>query len=179
LEVTRIANDLRLLASGPNTGLAEIQLPPVAPGSSIMPGKVNPSMLEMINMVCYQVVGCDLAISGAVQAGQLELNVMMPVIAFNMCFMLEILTNGLRQVNNECVQGIRPNVERCREFARDSLGLATALTPYIGYSKAAELAKQSLKLGKSLIETARDTGLLSEEEIQKILDPDELTEPNL
>ncbi len=179
LEINRIANDLRLLSSGPKTGLAEIELPAVAPGSSIMPGKVNPSMLEMMNMVCYQVIGCDLTVSGAVQAGQLELNVMMPVIAFNLCFMLEILTNGLKQATARCIQGIRPNVDRCQEYAKNSLGLAAALTPYIGYSRAAEVAKQSLARGKSLIETVVEMGLLTEEEIQKIMDPKKMTEPNL
>jgi aspartate ammonia-lyase len=179
LEMNRIANDLRLLSSGPKTGLAEIKLPDVAPGSSIMPGKVNPSMLEMMNMVCYQVIGCDLAVSGAVQAGQLELNVMMPVIAFNLCFMVEILTNGLKQLNARCIQGIEPNAERCLDYAKNSMGLATALSPHIGYSKAAEAAKHSLEMGKSLIETVVAMGLLDEEEIKKILDPKKMTEPNL
>lgn len=179
LEMNRIANDLRLLSSGPNTGLAEIKLPAVAPGSSIMPGKINPSMLEMLNMVCYQVIGCDIAVCGAVQAGQLELNVMMPVIAFNLSFMIEILTNALKQVRVRCIEGIEPNAEVCREYSEKSLGLAAALSPYIGYSQAAEVAKQSLAKGKSLIEIVVEMGLLTEEEIQKILDPKKMTEPNL
>ncbi|UCE43263.1 MAG: aspartate ammonia-lyase [Candidatus Aminicenantes bacterium] len=179
LEMNRIANDLRLLSSGPKTGLAEIMLPAVAPGSSIMPGKVNPSMLEMMNMVCYQVIGCDLAVTGAAQAGQLELNVMMPVIAFNLCFMIEILTNGMKQANARCIKGIEPNVERCRYYANNTLGLATALSPFIGYAQAAEVAKQSLAKGKSLIEIVLEMGLLTEEEIQKILDAKKMTEPNL
>jgi aspartate ammonia-lyase len=179
LEMNRIANDLRLLSSGPTTGLAEIRLPAVAPGSSIMPGKVNPSMLEMMNMVCYQVIGCDCAVSGAVQAGQLELNVMMPVIAFNLCFMAEILTNALKQVNTRCLQGIEPNVENCLGYAEKSMGLALALTPYIGYSKASEIAKQSLAKGKSLAEIVLEMGLLTEEQVQKILDPKKMTKPNL
>jgi len=179
LEMNRIANDLRLLSSGPKTGLAEIRLPAVAPGSSIMPGKVNPSMLEMMNMVCFQVMGCDQTVSGAVQAGQLELNVMMPVIAFNVCLMIEILTNALNQVKVLCIEGIEPNVERCQEYAKNSMGLATALSPYIGYSQAAEIAKRSLVERKSLIEIVLDEGLLTEEEVQKILDPKKMTEPNL
>jgi aspartate ammonia-lyase len=178
LEINRIANDLRLLSSGPKTGLAEIKLPAVAPGSSIMPGKINPSMLEMMNMVCYQVIGCDLAVSGAVQAGQLELNVMMPLIAFNLCFMIDILTNGLNQLNKRCIEGIEPNEERCRDYAKNSLGLATALSPYIGYAKAAEAAEKSLETGKSLSEIVMDMDLLTEKELQKILDPKKMTEPN-
>ena len=179
LEMNRIANDLRLLSSGPRTGLAEIKLPAVAPGSSIMPGKVNPSMLEMMNMVCYQVIGCDLVVSGAVQAGQLELNVMMPVIAFNLCFMVEILTNGLIQVSTRCIEGIEPNVERCQDYVKNSLGLATALSPFIGYTQAAKVADQSLAQGKSLIEVVLEMGLLNKEEVQKVLDPKNMTEPNL
>jgi aspartate ammonia-lyase len=179
LEMNRISNDLRLLSSGPRTGLAEIRLPAVAPGSSIMPGKVNPSMLEMMNMVCYQVIGCDLAVSGAVQAGQLELNVMMPVIAFNLCFMVEILTNGLKQVKTLCIEGIEPDEERCRDYAENSLGLATALSPYIGYSRASAVARQSLAEGKSVREIVIEKGLMTEEEIRKILDPKKMTEPNL
>lgn len=179
LEVNRIANDLRLLSSGPKTGLAEIKLPAVAPGSSMMPGKVNPSMLEMMNMVCYQVIGCDLAVCGAVQAGQLELNVMMPVISFNLCFMFDILTKALNLMNERCIRGIQPDVDRCQEYAQNSLGLATALTPYIGYSRAAEAAQRSLAQGKSLVETLLELELLTEEEIREILDPKKLTEPNL
>jgi len=179
LEMNRIANDLRLLSSGPKTGLAEIKLPAVAPGSSIMPGKVNPSMLEMMNMVCYQVIGCDHTVSGAVQAGQLELNVMMPVIAFNLCFMIEILTNALKQVKTRCIEGIEANVEVCQEYAKKSMGLAAALSPYIGYSKAAEVAKRSLEEGRPLIEIVMEKGWLTKKEIKEILDPKKMTEPNL
>jgi aspartate ammonia-lyase len=179
LEMNRISNDLRLLSSGPKTGLAEIKLPAVAPGSSIMPGKVNPSMLEMMNMVCYQVIGCDHTVSGAVQAGQLELNVMMPVIAFNLCFMIEILTNALKQVKTRCIEGIEANVEVCQEYAKKSMGLAAALSPYIGYSKAAEVAKRSLEEGRPLIEIVMEKGWLTKKEIKEILDPKKMTEPNL
>jgi aspartate ammonia-lyase len=177
LEMNRIANDLRLLSSGPKTGLAEILLPPVAPGSSAMPGKVNPSMLEMMNMVCYQVIGCDLAVSTAVQAGQLELNVMMPVIAFNLSFMIQILGNSLREVKTRCIDWIQVNVERCRMYAESSLGLAIALSPVIGYAKAAEVAKEALEKKKSLIEVVEEKGLLSKERLREILDPTKMTEP--
>jgi aspartate ammonia-lyase len=179
LEMNRIANDLRLLSSGPHTGLAEISLPLVAPGSSIMPGKVNPSMLEMMNMVCYQVIGCDQVISGAVQAGQLELNVMMPVIAYNLCFMIEILTNALNQLKARCIDGIDAHPERCQEYAERSIGLAAALTPYIGYLQTAEIAYQALTQGRILVEVALEKGLLTPKKIQEILDPKNMTEPNL
>ena len=179
LEMTRIANDLRLLSSGPRTGLAEIKLPAVAPGSSIMPGKVNPSMLEMMNMVCYQVIGGDTVISYAVQAGQLEVNVMMPVISFNLNFMIEILGNALKQVKERCVDGIKADAERCRAYAEGSIGIVTALSPYIGYSKAAEIAKEAIERGKTVIEVAQERGLLSKEQIRNILDPARMTEPGI
>lgn len=179
VEMTRIANDLRLLASGPRTGLAEITLPPVAPGSSIMPGKVNPSMLEMMNMVCFQIMGCDLTVSAAAQAGQLELNVMMPVIAFNVLFMIQIFGNALHQVRELCIDGIRADRERCRKYAEDSLGMAIVLSPTSGYRYAAEIAKEALSKKKSLGEILRERGLFSEEQIQALLDPARMTEPEI
>jgi aspartate ammonia-lyase len=179
LELNRISNDLRLLASGPRTGLAEISLPPVAPGSSIMPGKVNPSMLEMLNQVCYQVMGCDLAVSAAVQAGQLELNVMMPVVSFNLLFMIEILANAVRQVGARAIDGITADAERCRAFAQSSLGLATALSPLIGYAAAADLAGESMRTGKSIVAIVRERGLLDEKALDRIFDPLAMTEPGI
>jgi len=179
VELNRIANDLRLLSSGPRTGLAEITLPAVAPGSSAMPGKVNPSMLEMLNMVCYQVIGCDLVISGSAQAGQLELNVMMPVIAFNLDFMIRILSNALKEVKIRCIDGIMANVERCRQFAEGSIVLVTALSPHIGYEKAAEVAKKALEEGVTLREVIERDGLLSRERIDEILDPIKMTEAGI
>ncbi len=177
LELNRIANDLRLLSSGPRTGLAEIVLPPAAPGSSIMPGKVNPSMLEMLNMVCYQVIGCDTVVCGAVQAGQLELNVMMPVIAFNLHFMLKILGNALVQVKIKCIDGIQADPERCRRYAETSMGLITALAPRLGYAKASELANEAVNQSLSLVEVLEKEGLFSQEELQRLLDPRSMTEP--
>jgi len=176
-ELNRMSNDLRLLASGPRTGLAEISLPAVAPGSSIMPGKVNPSMLEMLNMVCYQVMGCDLAVNAAAQAGQLELNVMMPVIAFNLHFMMEILANALRQARVKCIAGIEANAARCREYAEKTLGLATVLTPRIGYARAAEIAKEALRTGRTIREILQARGILKTEEIEELLDPFSLAQP--
>jgi len=179
LELNRISNDLRLLASGPRTGLAEISLPPVAPGSSIMPGKVNPSILEMLNQVCYQVMGCDLAVSAAVQAGQLELNVMMPVVSFNLLFMIEILANAVRQVGALAIDGIRADAERCSAFAQSSLGLATALSPLIGYAAAAAIAGESLRTGKSIVAIVRERGLLDKKALERIFDPLAMTEPGI
>jgi aspartate ammonia-lyase len=179
LEMTRISNDLRLLSSGPRTGFAEIKLPVVAPGSSIMPGKANPSMLEMMNMVCYQVIGCDTTISNAVQAGQLEVNVMMPVISFNLNFMIVILGNALKQVKERCLDGIRAAPERCRIYAESSIGIATALSPYIGYRKAAEVAKEAVDQDKTLIEVIEEHKLLTKDQIRKILDPTKMTEPGI
>jgi aspartate ammonia-lyase len=179
LEMNRISNDLRLLSSGPKTGLAEISLPPIAPGSSMMPGKVNPSMLEMMNMVCYQVIGCDLVISGAVQAGQLELNVMMPVMAFNLIFMIQIMGNALKQLKEKCIDGIKANVEQCKMYAESSMGLATALSPYLGYDRVAELAKEAFRTGKSLVEVIEEKAVFSKEEIRKILDLKRMTEPGI
>jgi aspartate ammonia-lyase len=177
--LNRIANDLRILSSGPKTGLAEITLPAVAPGSSMMPGKVNPSMLEMLNMVCYQVFGSDCVVCGAAQAGQLELNVMMPVIAFNLDFMISILANALKEVRSRCIQGIVANSERCLEYAQKSLGVVTALSPYIGYVRSAEVADQALREGKSVVEVLESKGYLDKERIEAILDPWVMTEPGI
>ncbi len=177
LEIIRISNDLRLLASGPNTGLAEIFLPSLQPGSSIMPGKINPVMPELAAMVCFQVIGNDTAIAYAVQAGQLELNVMMPTMAYNAMQSITILTNMLRQFDLHCVRGITANEKRCEFYAQSTVSLATALNPYIGYAKAAEIVKESVATGRSIIELAREKKLLSEKEIAEILDPVRMTEP--
>ncbi|MBI3252664.1 MAG: aspartate ammonia-lyase [Candidatus Omnitrophica bacterium] len=179
LEIIRIANDLRLLSSGPTTGLAEIALPATAPGSSIMPGKVNPSILEMVNMVAFQAVGCDTAIAMAVQAGQLELNVMMPVMVFNLNFAITILANACKILSEKCVTGITVNAERCRHYAETSMGLATALNAFIGYAKAAEVAKEAHASGKTIVQVIRERKILPEDEIRKIMDPAKMTEPGI
>ncbi|MBI4382189.1 MAG: aspartate ammonia-lyase [candidate division NC10 bacterium] len=179
LELTRICNDLRLLASGPTTGFAEIVLPAVQPGSSIMPGKVNPSMAEMLNMVCFQVIGNDLAVAMAVQAGQLELNVMMPVMAYNLHHSIEILKNALRAFTDRCVVGIVADADRCRRYAESSMALATALNTHIGYARAAEVVKRALREQKTIIDVVRNEKLLTEDQIAQILDPIKLTEPGL
>ena len=179
LELTRVANDLRLLCSGPLTGLAEIVLPAVQPGSSIMPGKVNPSMAENLNIVLYQVLGQCQTIDYCVQAGQLELNVMMPGMAFAAQFSLQILTKTLDTFTVNCVQGIKADAERCRHYAETSPSLATALNPTIGYAAAADVVKTSLKEKKSIPDVVREKGLMDEATLAKVLDPALLTEPGI
>ncbi len=176
LELIRIANDLRLLSSGPTTGLAEIHLPPVQPGSSIMPGKVNPVMLECLNMIGFQVVGNDLTIAMAAQAGQMELNVMMPVMIHNLLESMEILKNYLPVLVERCIEGITVDEERCRMYLERNPALATTLNPKIGYLKAAEVAKESLERGVSIREVVREKGLLSDDEINSTLDPSALVD---
>ena len=168
LELIRIANDLRLLASGPTTGFNEIVLPPVQPGSSIMPGKVNPVMAECLNMVAYQIVGNDLAVSLAVQAGQMELNVMMPAIAYNLLFSIQILSNFIPVFTQKCVKGIIVNEIQCNQYLEKNPSLATLLAPYIGYLEAAKIAKQAQAENRSVKEIALEKKLLKPEEIEKI-----------
>jgi len=179
LEIIRIANDLRLLTSGPNTGLAEIHLPALQPGSSIMPGKINPVLPELATMVAFQVIGNDAAVALAVQAGQLELNVMMPAMAYNVLQSIAILTTTLHQLDEHCIRGITANRARCEQYAHSTVSLATALNPYIGYAKAAEIVKESIATGATIIDIARKKNLLTEEQIAEILDPVRMTEPQI
>ena len=179
IELTRITNDLRLMCSGPLTGLAEIVLPPVQPGSSIMPGKVNPSMAENMNLVLFQVMGQCHAIDMCVQAGQLELNVMMPSMVFSAQFSIQILTNTIDTYVDNCIVGITANEEVCRRYAETSPSLATALNPLIGYQKAAEVVKVSLKEKRPIPEVVREMGLVDEATLRDALDPAKLTEPGI
>jgi len=178
-DLIRIANDLRLLSSGPKTGLAEIAMPALQPGSSIMPGKVNPVMAEMLNMVCYQVIGCDTTVLLAGQAGQLELNVMMPVVAFNLLHEIDILKNAIEAFTSRCVLGITANEERCRAYAEASMSVITVLNPHIGYARAAEIAKEYLASGKSIRELLLEKDLMAPEDLNKILDLHRMTEPGI
>lgn len=178
-DLNKICNDLRLLSSGPRTGLGEIELPAVQPGSSIMPGKVNPVLCEMLNMVCYQVFGHDQTIALAGEAGQLELNVMMPVIAHNLAWMLTILDGGVAAFSERCVAGIRADAERCRHWLERSAALSTALAPTIGYEAAAELTKEMLRSGRGIAELALERGLLSGQQLEEILDPEAMTSPGV
>lgn len=174
-DLVKISHDLRLMDSGPKTGFKEIQLPPVQPGSSIMPGKYNPVMAEMTSMVCFQVMGYDSAIALAAQAGQLELNVMMPLIAYNLIHSIEILGNTLSALTQKCLTGITARRDRCLDYAEGSLALVTALNPHIGYLNAAAVAKESLETGKSLREIVLDKGLMSAEDLAKVLDLDKMS----
>lgn len=175
ITLIKIANDIRLLSSGPRTGLAEIKLPPVQPGSSIMPGKVNPVLAEMLNMVCFQVIGNDTTIAYATQASQLELNVMMPVIAYNLLFSIEIMTNGVRAFTEKCLRGIKADAKRCRGYAEGTLAIATALNPIVGYASAAEVSKEAYRTGKTVKQVAVEKGILSRNEADRLLDPQKLT----
>lgn len=174
-DLVKISHDLRLMDSGPKTGFKEIQLPPVQPGSSIMPGKYNPVMAEMTSMVCFQVMGYDNAIALAAQAGQLELNVMMPLIAYNLIHSIEILGNTVSALTTKCIQGITANPERCLGYAEGSLALVTALNTHIGYLNAAAVAKESLETGKSLRQIVLEKGLMTAAELATVLDLEQMS----
>jgi aspartate ammonia-lyase len=176
VDLSKIASDLRLLASGPRTGFDEIVMPAVQPGSSIMPGKVNPSIAEMVNQVCFQVIGNDTCVSAAAEHGQLELNVMMPVIAHNVLFSMLILTNATTALAERCVAGIVANKEQCAFWVERSAALATALAPQIGYARAAELSKRSVKENTLIRDLVRREGVLPEQDIDKVLDLRRMTE---
>ncbi len=178
LELTRIASDLRLLSSGPRTGLAEIRLPAVQPGSSIMPGKVNPSILECLNMVAMQTIGNDAAVAAAVAGGQMELNVFMPLIAHNLLESIAIMKNFLPVVLERCIRGIEADARRCRHYFESSVGLATLLNQHIGYAKAAEVAKESVATGKTVRDLILEKGLMTEAALDAALDPKRVTEPH-
>lgn len=175
LELTRICNDLRLLASGPQTGLAEILLPAVQPGSSIMPGKVNPSILEMANQTWYSVLGYDHAVAQCLQAGQLELNVMMPMMAYSTIEATQVATHALEALRKSCIEGVRPNPERMRRYFERTPQVATALTPRLGYEQVAKLVQEALNEDRSVIELVRERKLIAEDELEKLLDLRALT----
>jgi aspartate ammonia-lyase len=175
VELGKVASDLRLLSMGPRAGLSEIALPAVQPGSSIMPGKVNPSVPEMVNQVCFQVMGCDTTIAIACEAGQLELNVMMPVIAWNALHASTILREAMKVFRMRCVDGIVADAARARELLERSTAAATALSPYIGYAATAEIAKESVKSGRSIRELVLERGLLDAERLDRILSVDAMT----
>ncbi len=179
METNKIASDLRLLASGPRAGLAEVILPAVQPGSSIMPGKVNPSIPEMVNQVCYQVYGCDATIAAAADNGQLELNVMMPVMAWNALHASAILASALVVFRERCLDGLEADEDRCRELLDRSTAVATALSPYIGYAETAAIAKESVATGRPIRELVLERGLLDRRAVDRILSPEAMTEPGV
>ena len=176
IDLNKIANDIRLLASGPRTGLAEIILPAVQPGSSIMPGKVNPSIAEMVNQVCYQALGLDATVALAAEAGQLELNVMMPVITHNLTFALQIVANASAVFAERCVAGIEADAAQCEHWLERSPALVTALAPKIGYAESAKLAKEALATGLTVKQLVVKKGLLKGKELDEVLDLRAMTE---
>jgi len=171
IKLSKICNDLRLLASGPRAGLHEINLPAMQPGSSIMPGKVNPVIPEVVNQVCFKAIGNDLAVTLAAEAGQLQLNVMEPIIAYCILESQTMFMNAASTLRRFCVEGITANTDVCRKYVEHSIGLVTALNPLLGYDKATELAAEALKTGKGIVELVREHKLLTEEQINKMLDP--------
>ncbi|MFW5790032.1 MAG: aspartate ammonia-lyase [Bacillota bacterium] len=177
--LSKIANDLRLLSSGPRTGINEINLPAVQPGSSIMPGKVNPVIPEVVNQVAFQIIGNDTTVTMAAEAGQLELNVMQPVLIYNLFQSIEMLKNSIDTFNKNCIQGIEANAERCKNLVENSVGIITAINPHVGYEAASRIAKRALEENKSVKSIILEEGILSEEELDKILNPHEMTEPGI
>jgi aspartate ammonia-lyase len=179
INLSKMANDIRLMSSGPRTGLNEINLPPRQPGSSIMPGKVNPVMAEVINQISFQVIGNDHTISLASEAGQLELNVMEPVLVFNLLQSLSILQNGMKVFRQHAIEGMTANVERCKEMVESSVGIITAINPHVGYETASRIAKEAIQTGRPVREICLERGILTEEELNEILDPKEMTKPGI
>lgn len=179
VNLSKICNDIRLMASGPRVGLAELSLPPRQPGSSIMPGKVNPVMAEVVNQVAFQVMGNDHTLCMACEAGQFELNVMGPVIAFNLLQSLKILRNGVDVFLRHAVEGMQANRERCESYVANSFGIVTALNPHLGYEVAAQLVKEALATGLTIRELILERGLLTPEEMTEILNPYAMTSPGI
>ena len=171
IKLSKICNDLRLLASGPRAGLSEINLPAMQPGSSIMPGKVNPVLPEVVNQVCFKAIGNDLTVSLAAEAGQLQLNVMEPIIAYCILESQTMFMNAAGTLRIHCIDGITANVDVCRKYVEHSIGVVTALNPLLGYDKSTELAAEAMKTGKGIVELVREKKLLTEEQIKTVLDP--------
>lgn len=177
VKLSKISNDLRLLSSGPRTGLNEINLPPMQPGSSIMPGKVNPVIPEVVNQIAFKVIGNDLTVTLAAEGGQLELNVFEPVIVQSLFESIEMLKNGMNTLKYRCIDGITANEERCRNMVHNSIGLVTALNPYIGYEASTQLAKEALVSNKSVYDLVLQKGLLSKQQLDSILAPENMVKP--
>jgi aspartate ammonia-lyase len=175
IKLSKICNDLRLLSSGPRAGLNEINLPAMQPGSSIMPGKVNPVIPEVVNQVCFKAIGNDLAVTLAAEAGQLQLNVMEPIIAFCILESQTMFANAADTLRQHCIDGITANNDVCRRYVEHSIGVVTALNPLLGYDTATQLAAEAMKTGKGIVELVRDKHLLSEEQISTVLDPKAMT----
>jgi aspartate ammonia-lyase len=179
VQLSKICNDLRWLSSGPRCGLYEIRLPAMQPGSSIMPGKVNPVVPEVVSQICFQIIGNDVTVSMAAEASELELNMAEPIIAFNLFFGLTLLRNAAIVLSSRCIAGIEPNRERCREYVQNSIGLVTALNPVLGYEKSAAIAKEALKTGGSVYDLVIAKGWLTKEKLDELLKPENMTHPRL
>lgn len=177
VQVSKICNDLRWLSSGPRCGLNEINLPPMQPGSSIMPGKVNPVIPELVNQICYQIIGYDVTIAMASEASELELNMAEPIIAYDLLHGMMILKNACVTLATRCISGITANADRCREFVENSIGLVTALNPVIGYEKSAAIAKEALATGGSVYALVLQKGWLTQEKLDDLLSPANMTDP--
>ena len=178
VKLSKTCNDLRLLSSGPRAGLSEINLPPMQPGSSIMPGKVNPVIPEVVNQVCYKVIGNDLTVTFAAEAGQLQLNVMEPVLSHAIMENINFLCNAIDTLRDKCIVGITANKEICLNMVKHSIGIVTALNPYIGYKHSTEIAKEALETGKSVYNLVLEKGILSQEKLDEILDPKNMLTPH-
>jgi aspartate ammonia-lyase len=178
IKLSKICNDLRLLSSGPRAGLSEINLPPMQPGSSIMPGKVNPVIPEVVNQVCFKAIGNDLVVTLAAEAGQLQLNVMEPVIAQCIFETQTLMLNVCRTLREHCIDGITANEKVCRDYVERSIGIVTALNPIVGYDRATQIAAEAQRTGEGVIELVRRQGILTEQQIRKVLDPVALTSPH-
>jgi aspartate ammonia-lyase len=174
VKLSKVCNDLRLLSSGPRTGFAEIRLPAMQPGSSIMPGKVNPVIPEAVNQVCFDVIGGDVTVTMAAEAGQLQLNVFEPIIAFRLLRNISAMENACRILREKCVTGIEANPQIMREYVERSIGLVTALLPALGYEKCSALAKEALESGRGVAELALEQKLLTRKQLDQILDPAEM-----
>jgi aspartate ammonia-lyase len=178
VKLSKICNDLRLLASGPRAGLGEINLPPMQPGSSIMPGKVNPVIPEVVNQVCFDIIGGDVTVTMAAEAGQLQLNVFEPVIAYRLLAGLNTMANACRVLRERCIAGITANPDRMRQFVEHSIGIVTALVPVIGYEASTEIARDALASGRGVYDLVMERGLMTREELDQALNPDAMTGPS-
>ena len=178
VKLSKICNDLRLLSSGPRCGLNEINLPPMQPGSSIMPGKVNPVIPEVVNQIAFMVIGNDLTVTIAAEAGQLELNVMEPIIVFSIFQSIEMMTKGMNTLRDKCIIGITANEEHCKELVYNSIGIVTSLLPYLGYETCSKLARKAMQTGKGIYELILEDNIMPKDELDKILQPENMVKPN-
>jgi aspartate ammonia-lyase len=177
VKLSKICNDLRLLSSGPRAGLGEINLPPMQPGSSIMPGKVNPVIPEMVNQVCFDIIGGDVTVTMAAEAGQLQLNVFEPIIAFRLLSGMTNLERACKILQIRCIEGITANPERMRSFVEQSVGVITALVPLLGYETTTEIAKEALETGRGVYDLVCERGLMTRDQLDRLLNPESMTAP--